>query len=327
MGVKYSHLCLEERRCIYTWRHLKQNVTIREIARRLGRSHSTISREISRNSGCWCDMYYHNPAHHFAKIRLRNRAKRPLLKNEKTKSYVIGKVKLGWSPQIISGRLKIEPDKEDICHESIYQFIYKQASALRDYLPRKHKKRRKKYPYRKHVKKIDFKTSILERHLDINDRIQPGHWESDSIISKGSRCALNVLLERTTRLAHITKLSAKTALATKNAIVKKLSKHPADFVHSITYDNGTENAAHLKTNNELNCKSYFCQAYHSWEKGSVEQLNGLIRRYLPKKEDFKNVTSQRLKKIEFLLNSRPRKCLGYKTPLEVYTEIYGALPT
>lgn len=164
MGAKYSHLSIFERKQLYYLRHYEHpKLSIREIARRLNRSHSTISRELKRNSGCWCDQYYHNPAQHLANIRLRNRAQRVPLKNEDTRAYVVEKLMLGWAPEIISGRLRNHKELEYICHESIYQYIYKQAPELREFLPRKYIKRRKKYPYRKYVKKSKYKVSILDR--------------------------------------------------------------------------------------------------------------------------------------------------------------------
>lgn len=325
MKQKYKHLSWFERREIYYLRHYK-SCSLREIARRLNRSHSTIIREVKRNSGCWCDQYYHNPAHQLARIRLSQRARRQFLKSTKTREFVIQHLKVGWTPEIISGRLKIRKNLKYVCHESIYQFIYKEAPELREYLPRKHKTRRKKYPYRKYISKIAYRTSILKRPKEINDRLLPGHWESDSIESKGRKCALNVLLERVSRLTHITRLPTKESADTKNAIIKRLSKHPENLVKSITYDNGVENAAHLKVNQELGCESYFCQPYRSWEKGAVEQLNSLVRRFLPKGTDFTEISDKTLREIEDRLNSRPRKCLGYKTPFEVYAEISGALP-
>lgn len=321
MGVKYNHLSLLERTSLYYLRHYSRpRLSIREIARRLNRSHSTISRELKRNSDCWCNQYYHKPAQKMARIRLRNRAQRLPLKNEKTRDYVVSKLMIGWSPEIISGRLKLQAKLKYICHESIYQYIYKYAQELIKYLPRMHKKRRKKYPYRKYIPKAKFKVSILDRPQEVNDRSVFGHWESDSIESRHRNSAVNVLVERKSRLTHITRLVSKKAFVTKNAIVKKLSSHPGDFIKSITYDNGCENAAHLETNDELKCNSYFCQPYHSWEKGSVEQINGLIRRYYPKRTDFLKVSDKKLFEVEQLLNSRPRKCLNFKTPYESYED-------
>lgn len=327
MEKKYHHLSLFERQCLFEWYHYDK-MSMREIARLLRRSHSTISREIKRHTYfSYVECYYPHPAHRNYRWMVKHRVQKKLIKSPQTRQYVEEKLKQGWSPEIIAGRLKNHESLVYVCHESIYQFIYKEAPELRVYLPRKHLRRRKKYPYRKYQTKISLKTSILERSQAINERRVLGHWESDSIESKGRKCAVNVLLERVTRLCHITKLSSKKSYVTRNAITKKLALHPRDFVQSITYDNGVENAAHLETNQALNCDSYFCQAYHSWEKGAVEQINGLIRRFFPKGTDFTLIKDLQLKKIENLLNHRPRKCLGYKTPAEVYTELYGALPT
>ena len=134
-----------------------------------------------------------------------------------------------------------------------------------------------------------------------------------------------MLLERVSRVCHITKLPSKKALATSNAICKKLSIYPPSSCLSITYDNGSENTEFKKVEAILKNKSYFCEPYHSWEKGAVEQINGLIRRYYPKKTNFSKVSHQQLKKVEEQLNNRPRKCLGFKTPNEVYNELGGAL--
>jgi len=226
---------------------------------------------------------------------------------------------------LISGRLQLMENLTSVCHESIYQFIYKEAPDLIQHLPRKHRRRRKKHPYRKKPTKIALKTCISLRPEPINNRSVAGHWESDSVESKGHKQGCNVLVERKTRLKHITKLESKKAGATQKALLKRLSTHPDNMVSSITYDNGSENAKHLIVNDKLGCDSYFCQPYHSWEKGTVEQTIGLVRRFFPKGTDFTQVSSKRLLQIESLLNNRPRKCLGFKTPLEAYNEFVGAL--
>lgn len=325
MDSSYVHLGLFERQRIFTWRHYEKK-SIREIGRLLNRSHTTISRELRRNiSTQYVPTYYPHPAHHSYRKRMQNRARRPRLKNHATEQFIVCKLKLGWSPEIISGRLKYDHRFYPVCHESIYQYIYKQDPALIIHLARKHLKRRRKFPYRKQNDKIPHKISILERPESINSRGTLGHWESDSLECKTRMCALNVLVERTSRLVHITKVDSKKSSDTQAAILKRLSHHPAQYVQSITYDNGSENALHIEINRHLGCQSYFCQPYHSWEKGSVEQVNGLIRRFLPKGSDLGLVSNKSIHEIENLLNSRPRKCLGYKTPFEVYNENSGAL--
>ncbi|WP_442871403.1 IS30 family transposase [Candidatus Thiodiazotropha sp. CDECU1] len=172
---------------------------------------------------------------------------------------------------------------------------------------------------------IASKISIIDRPEEIKNRLEIGHWESDSIESKGRKSGLNVLLERSSRLAQITKLSSKKSIDTFHAIEKRLSIFPDKYIKSITYDNGPENARHLQVNEAFKCDSYFCQPYHSWEKGAVEQINGLIRRYLPKGTDFSQIHYSKIKEVESALNNRPRKCLNFKTPIEVYTEKCGVL--
>jgi IS30 family transposase len=329
----YTHLSLWERTAIFRWYHYEKQ-SMREIARRLDRNHSTISREISRNTcrepslmkyRIYIPTYYPHPAHRMARYRLRTRASRPKLKGNHTQQYVINKLQKGWSPEIIAGRLKHHPNLEPVSHEAIYQFIYKESPGLVKCLARQHKHRRKKFPTRKFHTNIANKTMICDRPEHINNRSEYGHWESDTIESKGRNGGLNVLVERASRLTHITKLNSKKASATEKAIIRRLSRHPVNMTKSITYDNGSENAGHQKINEQLNTNSYFCQPYHSWEKGAVEQVNSLIRRFIPKKTDISEISGREIYKIEKLLNNRPRKCLNYRTPYEVFREQCGAL--
>lgn len=326
MGKCYDQLSHHERRLIYQWHHCGTK-SIREIGRLLKRSHATISREIKRNkSYYYIPTWYPNIAQDKYLMRIRKRGRRPRLKNEITRDYVINKLKIGWTPEIIAGRSRLETEIAYVCHEAIYQFIYKESPDLIQLLPRKHKKRRKKYPQRGTRSNIKNKVSIEDRPQQVADRTEVGHWESDSIVSPKQKPGLNVAVERVTRLVHISKLASKSAKSTHISLVQKLSQHPEDFIKSITYDNGSENAKHIETNEALNCKSYFCLPYHSWEKGAVEQVNGLIRRFLPKKTDLTEISKTTIKQIERQLNDRPRKCLNYKTPNEAYRDLYGKMP-
>jgi len=322
----YTHLSHFERGRIFEWRQYDR-LSIREIARRLDRSHTTISRELRRNiSTNYVPTYYPNIAQCKANYRLSHRAKRYRLKTPQAREYVIDRLKVGWSPEIISGRLHYDLTLPKLSHESIYQYIYKESPDLIKYLPRHHKRRRKRIPYRKARSMIYKKTLITERPDKINNRNEFGHWESDSIESADRQHGLNVLVERVSRLTHISKLVSKKSCQTKKAIINRLSNHPPALVKSITYDNGTENARHLEINNTLNTNSYFCLPYHSWEKGAVEQINSLIRRFIPKKTDISDISGLEIYKIEKLLNNRPRKCLNFKTPYEVFRKQRGALP-
>lgn len=318
MGSTYTHLSIHERRQLFHWRH-EQDWSSRKIAHALGRSHTSISREIKRHmSETYVSCYYPNPAQHDYGVMTRRRGQRQRLKSPETRSYVADKLRLGWSPEIISGRLRAEKALPYVCHEAIYQFIYKESPDLIAALPRKHKKRRIKRPYRSTPAHILNRVNIAARSAAANERSEGGHWESDSIVSAGHKPGCNVIVERMTRLTHITKLPAQTASETTSAIITKLAQYPSGFVRSITYDNGSENAQHLTINKALSCHSFFCNPYHSWEKGSVEQTNGLIRRYLPKNTDITQVSEEHIQHIEHMLNTRPRKCLGFKSPIEAY---------
>jgi transposase, IS30 family len=324
MGKKYTHLSSEERKLLFRWHHYEKR-GVREIGRLLKRSHTTISREIKRHTTThYLPTYYPNPAELSYRLTVRRRGQRQRLKCGATRDYVTEKLQIGWSPEIIAGRLRRQESVPYINHESIYQFVYLERRDLIVNLPRKHRKRRIKFPTRSTAQKVRNKTPIDQRPAVINERCSFGHWESDSIVPNVHKPGCNVLVERKTRLVHITKLSAKTAQSTHLAIVGRLGQYKKEFTQSITYDNGSENGLHLKTNAALSCASFFCAPYHSWEKGSVEQCNGLIRRYIPKGMDFELVSDKQISEIEQLLNERPRKCLDFKTPNEAYQDYLSA---
>lgn len=323
MTTHYTHLDKRERTLIKDWHN--QDMSRREIGRRLNRSHTTISRELRRN--LWCGRHYYiRSAQEFYERRMKRRAQRFRLKNESIRDYVHQKLHLGWTPELIAGRLREYDPAHSICHESIYQYIYIEASQLIECLARKHKKRRTKYPYRTTGERIKNRVPITQRPDEINARETFGHWESDSVVGGDRKSGLNVIVERVSRLVNISLMKNKTAKETKKVLLRRLSKHPEELVQSITYDNGSENVLHNVINQKLGTQSFFCAPYHSWEKGSVEQVNGLIRRFFPKRTDFNNITTAEINRVEKLLNNRPRKCLNYQTPYEVFRNACGALP-
>jgi IS30 family transposase len=152
----------------------------------------------------------------------------------------------------------------------------------------------------------------------VQQRRQLGHWESDTVIARHSKAALHVVVERKTRLTKITKVDGCTAQATRSALNRRLSHYPQAARRTITYDNGKENVQHTRVNQVLGTRSFFCEPFHSWEKGTVENTIGLIRRIFPKKTKFDSVTTSHVKKLERQLNNRPRKSLLFKTPNEVF---------
>ncbi len=257
--------------------------------------------------------------------RVQQRAKRYRLKSKQVRDYVHQKLQIGWTPEVISGRLKQQGELPYACQESIYQYIYCLAQNLISYLPRHHPKRKPKQPYRKTGERIKNRTGIEQRPKAVDKRRECGHWEADMIVAGDLNHGLNVVVERKSRLTHISLLKNKTAAATKRVMRRRLNTYPASLKQSITYDNGSENTCHEELNEALGTASFFCAPYHSWEKCSVEQINGLIRRFLPKGTNFHELGHGEINRIEKLLNNRPRKCLNYRTPYEVFREARGAL--
>ena len=316
----YTQLSCEERDKIAVLH--ARGLPLVEIARIIGRNKSTISREIQRNSAPVYNVYLPHKADTRAKERKSNAGIRPRLKVLMIKQYVTKKLKIGWSPEQIAGRLSKDHPGLSISHEAIYQYIYdkdtRKTTDLSKYLPRAHKKR-KLFGQGHHHKSLHIprRVSINERPKHIEKRNQAGHWETDTMVSRQSKKSLAVSLERSSRLLHINKLTSKQSHKLVNALTRQLSCYPQQLRRTITYDNGSENVEHERINEALGTRSYFCNPFHSWEKGSVENSIGLVRRFLPKKTDFGIISRYRLRKIENLLNNRPRKCLAFQTPREV----------
>jgi len=298
-----------------------------EIARVLDRDKGTISRELRRNASPEYSCYTPCRAQKRSDQRkLTARHDRPLLKSKKIQQYVRRKLKVGWSPEIIAGRLEKEMSGQSISPEAIYQFIYHRDTPDREQLIsqlcRAHRKRRIKSKGRKVRKtKIPNRIPIDARPKAVEHRKQFGHWEADTMVSRSSKSALHSITERKTRLLRLSKLERKTAAATNKAIIRALKKLPPEARRTLTLDNGNENAAHEELTAALGTKCYFAQPYAAWQRGSNEQINGLVRRYLPKGTDFSKIDKEQIKKIERLINNRPRKCLGFKTPLEAARSI------
>jgi len=165
---------------------------------------------------------------------------------------------------------------------------------------------------------IPGRVSISERPEPANQREEPGHWETDLIVCNASQSSLNVTLERVSRKVFITKVPNRKAEETFKAIRGRLKRLPDHMRRTITYDNGSENMQHMRLNLALGTRSYFCAPYHSWEKGAVENINGLIREYVPRGSDIAQFSKNKIETIERRLNNRPRKCLGFKTPEQVF---------
>lgn len=317
MGVYHSHLSIDERETIGLLK--AQGKSEREIGRVLGRSHTTIGRELENNTPPVNKGYYlaHKAQERAVQRRIQTH-RRPRLKNAVIREYVTSKLKMGWSPEQAAGRLPIDCPGQRVGFEAIYQYIYDESPDLIPYLARSHRKRFPRGHSRKHRRShIPERISLDERPGDVAQRTTIGHWEGDTMVSRKSKAALQVLVERRSRFAQLTRLNRKTATEMTNAVISRIGVLPAEARQTITLDNGSENTEHLDITGAINTRAYFCAPFHSWEKGSVENLAGLVRRFFPKKTDFSLVTPQQIESVEWLLNNRPRKCLNYATPMEV----------
>lgn len=294
--------------------------SLREIASVLKRSPSTLSRELKRNAPpIYTGYYLSHKAQDRADRRKRESHRRQRLKNDFTRQYVEKRLSLGWSPELIAGRLAIDHPGLSISHEAIYQWVYQDATHLILSLVRAHRKRKHRGYSRKHKKShIPERISIKKRPKAVLKRLHIGHWETDTISCRKSYQAVQVTVERKARYTKMAKLKTKSARAMSMALTRRLSHYPRKLRLSITYDNGPENAEHLHTNKILGTSSYFCEPFHSYERGTVENTIGLVRRFLPKKTNLANISQNHLTKIEYWLNKRPRKCLAFKNPAEVF---------
>lgn len=325
----YQRVTFEEREELS--RFLALGLSFREAGRRLGRSASTVSREVGRFcSGA--QAYRATTAQRRAEAggRKRRVGKRKLLVNRRLLSIVETKLKLRWSPQQIARYLKrhYESCSMHISAESIYSYLYVflrrelRAEFTRE-LRRAHKKRRKRGRSAKgQTAKLDDMTLIDERPAEVLDRLIPGHWEGDLMIG-GARAqsALGTLIERTTRFAILVPLKNKTAAEVRKQFAREIMKLPAELRLSLTYDQGREMAQHKLFTKETQMKVYFAHPRSPWERGTNENTNGLIRQYFPKGTDFTKISRREIKQAQRQLNTRPRQTLDWKTPQEAMREL------
>lgn len=327
--MKFKHFTIEEREKIQEL--LWQKASVRDIAKVLGRHHSSVAREIKKNIPLK-RIYLPRVANERALEKRKCRGRKLRLKSGFIRRYVISKLKDDFSPEQIAGRLHEEYPNESISPEAIYQYIYSQVYRagtgsmkpgyhdLRQYLKRGHKFRRKKGMRRGQRVARPHGPSIDLRPKEIEERKTIGHWETDSMVSRKSTVDLNTIVERKTGLVFITKIENSTAETTKIAIQKRLGVLPEDLRQTITSDNGHENFMYDSVQTELGILWFFAHPYHSWERGTNENTNGLIRWYFPKGTDFATISDEAIKAVETALNNRPRKRLGWKTPLEAFNE-------
>lgn len=331
--MNYKHLNILEREKIQEG--LWQKKSIRSIAKDIGRPPSAVSREIQKNLSLELHRYTPRVAHLRALNRRSSRGRNIRLKNRRIRSYVTIHLKERWSPEQIAGRMKTEIG-EHISHEAIYQYIYAQVHRqgwgelktghedLRIYLRRK-RKRRLRHGVRRCERIFKQKgISIDERPSVVNERKRIGDWEGDTVESKDHKPGINTLVERKTGYVFITKLHDKTSSATVKAVTTRMNILPEKLRHTLTLDNGPENSDWKGMQEHTYLSVFFAHPYHSWERGTNENTNGLIREYFPKKTDFTQIPDEEIQKVEYDLNTRPRKRLNWSTPLEAMSVALGS---
>jgi IS30 family transposase len=309
-----------------------QGRNLGEIAKHLGggRNKSTISREIGGRPRKGPGKYQAYQANCRAVKREESRGKRERLKNETTRIYAVEKLKLGWTPEQIELRIGRDLGKQySISYEAIYQFVYSQirrdgngkvkkgCEDLRPFLARRHTRRQKK-GFRKAQKAERVALpSIDDRPKEVEKRKEIGHFEGDTIVSRESKPRLKTLNERSCGIVLIGKTKDGTTSECNRVAFERLVEFPEEYRKTLTQDRGTENFDYKPLETGLKISCYFAHAYCSQERGSNENLNGLIRRYFPKGTDFSKVSNEEIKRVEGLINNRPRKRYGGLTPCEV----------
>ena len=334
--IKKSPLNLRERTIIEV--RYRDGCSMRTIAKELNRNPGTISREIDGKPPRGIGKYIADVSRRKALARIANRGNISKIdKYEELKEYVIKRLKLGWSPEQISGRLRKEYPRNrimKISQEAIYQYVYCQINKsglvkeggvdLRMYLPRKRKRRMKKgsrtpqrVVRRENLPVIEDRPKIVEKRKEL------GHWEDDFVLARKVKPCVKTINELLSGLYLIGKSNGKKAKDGDAVLFEKLRKIPKQYLKTLTRDNGSENSNYQEVENVLGIKVYYANPYHSWERGANENANGLLRRFFPKGTDWSKISEEDIFKAEYLINNRPRKRLNWKTPVEVFYEKTG----
>lgn len=316
----YTQLGQKERDQIFLLK--KKGVSNSDIAKKLGRNKTTIGRELRRNIHQKICQYLPDTAQRKADKRKEyGRKQRYVIKRLRLKKKIIKLLKKGWSPDLIAGRLK-RLGNQYLNQESIYQFIYSPEGRkrnLRQYLRRSHRVRRPKAGRKSRIDcRIPNRVDIDKRPKHIEKRTQFGHWEGDSVIYNRHRRALATSVERKTRKVIIFKPQNLTAREKAKGLIRRYQILPPEARRTMTYDNGKEAVAHEVVTAATGMKFYFAKTYSSWQRGTNENRNGLVRFYLPRATDLNKVTHGQIRQVENMINNRPMKCLNYMTPNEAF---------
>jgi len=316
MGTKYKHLTLEDR-CAIARLH-EGGQSIRKVAATVDCSPSTVSRELKRNSG---HQVGYKPAYADEQAWARRWRGSKMVRQPSLQKLVLDRLAMGWSPEQIAGRLAQEKNSMRISHESIYRFVYDQIRRTNDYAWRRYLPRGKSQRgwYRTHrpMEHIKDRVSLKKRPAYIQKRKQYGHWETDLLHPRKSGAAILVTHERASRFTLLAKQSGKHAQPVADQIKGWFSAMPKELRRTLTQDNGPEFFLHHQLHS-LGVKTFFCDPHSPWQKGGVENMNGRLRRYIPLGTNPESFSDDDLQTLALRLNNTPRKCLGFKTPSEVF---------
>jgi len=320
--MSYHHLTREERNVLYIMQ--VQGHAPAEIARCLGRHRSTISRECRRNAN-GDGRYFAGEAQTWANSRRHAHLRRPKTDDRHLMTYVSERLADRWSPEQIAGRLSkhapADLEGRSISHTTIYRWIWsdpERSRQFRPFLRIARKPRRKPYGKPSRQGQIAGKRSIEERPREANERHRLGDWEGDTVVGKGRKGFLLTCVDRASRFLISRKVDVCAAELVAQKLQQSLRRLPADKRLTLTLDNGREFARPIELAIRLHLELFFAHPYHSWERGTNENTNGLLRQYLPKGTDLSQVTPEQLRACVRQLNHRPRKCLDYQTPFEVF---------
>jgi transposase, IS30 family len=320
MGTRYLQLSLEDRCRIAGLQ--AQGHSIRKIAAALDRAPSTIAREIKRNAG---RQVGYKPAYANEQTRARRWKGSKLERNEGLRRAVLHRLRQGWSPEQIAGRLAREQANPSVSHETIYRFIYAQIARTNDfswrrYLPRA-KSRRGWRGTRggSSTSFIEGRIPIAQRPPEASDRQTPGHWEADLMMFAKYGQAILTVHERSSRILLAARPDNKTANLIANLIAQLLQPIPSQLRTTITFDNGTEFARHKRLHS-LDLQTFFCDPYAPWQKGGIENAIGRMRRLLPRKTDLATISDRHFAALLQAYNATPRKCLDFQTPAELFLQ-------
>jgi IS30 family transposase len=320
MGAKYSHFTLDERCRLRGM--IEMGLGPGEIARRLGRHRGTIHREIARNR---CALGYRpDSADRMAWVRKLRGPK--IQRSTRLRDYVGDRLAMGWSPEEIAGRMELDEMNDPVSAESIYRYVYSPAgrrAGLPRYLAQRKAKRGRRRRNGRREPSIPNRVSIDQRPVEAEGRIAFGHWEGDLMHFRRQQDILLTLQERSSRLTLAERIASKDATDTAEAIIDQLAALPSIAVQTITHDNGGEFARHERVQDAIGLRAFFCDPHSPWQRGGIENANGRLRRDLPRKASLSGYSDKDIDAIVWNLNATPRKCLGFKTPIETFASQLG----